>query len=72
MTLDDDMFRRTLICLRRALSSFKPAEKAGVCEILAEHWNVDTLRASQILSGELSQEDEAALEELNDFDFGEF
>jgi hypothetical protein len=71
-SLDDENFKRALVCLRRALSSFKPIEKTGVCEILAGLWNIGVADAAQILGGVLSKEEEDALENLNDFDFGDF
>lgn len=66
--LDDESFKRALICLRRAFSNFEAHEKNGICEILAELWGIDAGNVAELLQGELSSE---VLDELNDFDFGD-
>jgi hypothetical protein len=71
-SLDDDSFKRTVVCLRRAFSNFSPAEKVGICEILADIWQVDANSASELLTQALSAEEDGSLGDLNDFDFGDF
>jgi hypothetical protein len=73
--LDDGGFKRALVCLRRAFSNFSASEKAGICEVLASIWNVDSGNAAEALLDKLSEGEEAAVQEaasdLNDFDFGD-
>lgn len=66
--LDDDSFKRALVCLRRAFSVFEPHEKNGICEILAELWGTTAGSVAELLQEEV---DESLLEDLNDFDFGD-
>ena len=74
-TLTDAEFRRTLVFLRRAFSGFEPREKNSITEILADFWNVNAGTAGEFLLGELSEGESAqltgALDELNEFDFGD-
>lgn len=69
--LDDEEFKRSLICLRRAFSSFESQEKSGVCELLAEVWGVDAGSAAELLQDVLSQDENTLIDGLNDFDFGD-
>lgn len=69
--LDDESFKRTLVCLRRGFSNFEPHEKSGICEILADLWGVDPGNAAEVLQDALTESEEAALEELKDFDIGD-
>lgn len=69
--LDDESFKRALVCLRRAFSNFEPREKNGICDILADLWNVDAGSVAELLQDELSEQEEKALGDLNDFDFGD-
>jgi len=74
-TLTDTEFRRTLVFLRRAFSGFEPREKNSITEILADFWNVNAGTAGEFLLEELSEGESAqltgALDELNEFDFGD-
>lgn len=70
--LDDEEFKRALVFLRRAFSTFSPREKTMISELLGELWGVNTEQAAEILTGELREEEAKMLEELNDFDFGDF
>ncbi|UQZ36403.1 hypothetical protein C2I18_24450 [Paenibacillus sp. PK3_47] len=70
--LEDDEFKRALVFLRRAFSSFSPREKTMIAELLGELWGVNTEQAAEILTGELKEEEAKMLDELNDFDFGDF
>ncbi|MCL1791500.1 MAG: DUF5682 family protein [Peptococcaceae bacterium] len=67
--LDDEGFKRAMVCLRRAFAAFEPNEKAGVCDILAELWGIDAGRVGEYLQEELSEEENKALDDLGDFDF---
>lgn len=69
--LDDEEFRRALVFLRRAFSSFNSREKTMVAEMLGELWNVNAEAAAEVLTGELKEAEEQMLDELNDFDFGD-
>ncbi len=68
-SLDDDEFRRALVFLRRAFGDFAPADKRRIAENLGEIWGVGADQASEILTEELSEEEEQQLEDLNEFDF---
>ncbi|QDS90328.1 hypothetical protein EC9_45360 [Rosistilla ulvae] len=71
-SLDDEQFRRALVFLRRAFGEFSPQEKQSIAENLGQHWGVDQDLASEVLKQPLSESESEALDELNDFDFGEF
>lgn len=68
-TLDSEDFRRSLVYLRRAFGTFSPREKNAIIDILADLWKLDAASVGEVLSGELTQEEEKKLDELNDFDF---
>uniref|UniRef100_UPI00406D49E3 DUF5682 family protein n=1 Tax=Paenibacillus sp. FSL L8-0436 TaxID=2954686 RepID=UPI00406D49E3 len=70
--LADDEFKRALVFLRRAFSTFSPREKTMISELLGELWGVNVEQAAEILTGELKEEEAKMLDELNDFDFGDF
>ena len=67
--LDEPQFRRALVFLRRAFANFTPAEKSDIAENLGELWGVNQNQAAEALVGELSQREQEALKELEDFDF---
>lgn len=69
--LDDEEFKRALVFLRRAFSTFSPREKTMISELLGELWGVNTEQAAEILTGELKEEEAKMLDDLNDFDFGD-
>ena len=68
--LDDESFKRSLVCLRRVFSRFEPREKAGICEVLADIWELDGSQ-EELLLDQLSDTEQDILDELNDFDFGD-
>jgi hypothetical protein len=70
-TLDDEQFKRSLVFLRRAFGEFSPNEKRNIAENLAEVWGVHGEDVKESLDGPLTQQEEQALEDLNDFDFGD-
>lgn len=70
-SLDETQFRRSLVFLRRAFGDFSPQEKRSIAENLAHLWGVHPDEASELLDGPLSEKDEQALSDLNEFDFGD-
>jgi hypothetical protein len=70
--LDDESFKRTLVCLRRAFSIFEPREKSGICEILAEFWGTDSGSVAEVLQDQLNETENAMIDDLKDFDMGDF
>lgn len=71
-TLSEEEFRRSVVFLRRSFSSFSSADRSKVAEILGSLWGLDELTVSEYLNDELSETEESILDELNDFDFGDF
>ena len=67
--LEGDDFRRALVFLRRAFGGFSPQEKRTIAENLGEIWNVGAAAASELIEGELTDEEESKLSELDGFDF---
>jgi hypothetical protein len=70
-SLDDDQFRRALVFLRRAFGSFSPQEKRHIAENLGQYWGVGADAASELIEQPLTEKEEEALKELNEFDFGD-
>lgn len=70
-SLDEPEFRRSLVFLRRAFGDFSTQEKRSIAENLAHLWGVTAEQASEVLDGPLSDSEEQALSDLNDFDFGD-
>ncbi|MDR2400644.1 MAG: DUF5682 family protein [Deferribacteraceae bacterium] len=69
--LDDDEYKVAMLSLRRAFSCFEAREKTGICEILADIWGFDAQSTAEILQDTLSEGEEEALKDLNDFDLGD-
>lgn len=67
--LDDDAFKRALVFLRRAFADFSPNEKSDIAENLGEIWGVNPTQAAEVMMNQPTEEEQAALEELSDFDF---
>lgn len=70
--LDEEQFRRALVFLRRAFSTFSHKEKTMAAELLGELWRTDTEQTAEVVTGELGEEEKSMLQSLNDFDFGDF
>ncbi|MDF2935577.1 MAG: hypothetical protein K0Q90_950 [Paenibacillaceae bacterium] len=70
--LDEEQFRRALVFLRRAFSTFSHKEKTMAAELLGELWRTDTEQTAEVVTGELGEEEKSMLDSLNDFDFGNF
>jgi len=68
-SLEDEQFSRALVFLRRAFGSFSPHEKRSISENLGECWGVNADVTSEMLSQPLSEEEEHAIDDLNEFDF---
>lgn len=67
--LDDDEFKRSLVFLRRAFGNFSPGEKRSIAENLGEYWGVGADNVSELINQPMTEEEEQALNDLNDFDF---
>jgi hypothetical protein len=70
-SLDDDEFKRAVVYLRRAFSSFSPAERRQAAENLAEHWGLGKDSTSTLLEADLTEAEQKQLDELQNFDFGD-
>jgi hypothetical protein len=70
-SLDDDQFKRALVFLRRAFGSFSPKEKRHICENLGETWGLGADQASEAIEQPLTEQEEATLKDLGEFDFDE-
>ncbi len=68
-SLDEPAFRRALVFLRRAFSDFSPSEKSDIAENLGEIWGLNVQQAAEALMKEATQEEQAVLAELDEFDF---
>ncbi|MFC5469022.1 DUF5682 family protein [Cohnella suwonensis] len=70
-SLEDEQFRRSLVYLRRAFSSFEPREKAAVSDLLGELWGAGAEDADLLLQRPLTEEEKISLDDINEFDFGD-
>jgi hypothetical protein len=70
-SLDDEQFRRALVFLRRAFGGFSPQEKRHIAENLGQCWGIAADAAGELMEQPLTENEEQALHELNDFDFGD-
>lgn len=68
-SLDEDTFRRALVFLRRAFADFTPAEKSDIDENLGEIWGIHAQQVSELIMADFTQEEQAMLSDLDDFDF---
>ncbi|TYP68383.1 DUF5682 family protein [Paenibacillus methanolicus] len=71
-SLEQEQFKRSLVFLRRAFSSFDAREKAAVAELLGDWWGSDAQRDAEALQQPLSDEELAAIAALDEFDFSDF
>jgi hypothetical protein len=67
-TLNENEFKRALVFLRRAFSSFEAKEKNSITDILADLWEINPDQIGEYLHEELSEDEQNKLDELNDFD----
>lgn len=68
-SLDEETFRRALVFLRRAFADFTPAEKSDIAENLGEIWGIHAQQVSELIMADFTQEEQAMLSDLDDFDF---
>lgn len=69
--LDDEEFKPVLVCLRRTFSEFSPSEKADIAENIGEVLGIPRETASEFVTAAVTDEEKQALDELDDFDFGD-
>ncbi|MEM7393929.1 MAG: DUF5682 family protein [Verrucomicrobiota bacterium] len=67
--MSEDEFPRALVILRRAIGAFPPAEKRHIAENLGEIWGKNLDQVSEAMETALSDEEKAAIDELEDMDF---
>ncbi|MCI8513098.1 MAG: hypothetical protein HFI93_00485 [Lachnospiraceae bacterium] len=70
-TLDEEEFKRSLVFLRRAFSGFTSSEKDQIAENLGEIWGMNPNQVSEMVNEILNEEDQALVDTLSDFDFGD-
>ena len=68
-SLDEVTFRRALVFLRRAFADFTPGEKSDIAENLGEIWGIHAQQVSELIMADITQEEQAMLSDLDDFDF---
>lgn len=68
-SLDNEQFKRALVFLRRAFSSFLITERHHISENLEQIWNLNN--AQEEIDYELTMEEKEELDELSDYDFGD-
>ncbi len=71
-SLDDEQFIRALVFLRRAFGTFEAREKNMIAELLGDVWGLDALETGDALQQPLSESEQEQIDELNEFDFGDF
>ncbi|MCI8408008.1 MAG: hypothetical protein HFJ09_01885 [Lachnospiraceae bacterium] len=69
--LDEEEFKPALVCLRRTFSVFSPSEKADIAENIGEVLGISKESASEFLSAPITEVEQEAIDELDDFDFGD-
>lgn len=67
--LDDDEFKPVLICLRRTFGDFSPSEKSDIAENIGEVMGVSAEQAAEFVMAEITEEEQEAIDLLDDFDF---
>lgn len=68
-TLDNEEFKRALVFLRRAFADFTAMEKDEIAENLGEIWGLNKQQVSEVLNGNLGEDEQKIVENLDDFDF---
>ncbi|MCM1132921.1 MAG: DUF5682 family protein [Ruminococcus flavefaciens] len=69
--LDDDEFKPVLICLRRTFGDFSPSEKSDIAENIGEVLGISAEQASEFVMADMTEEEQEAVDSLDDFDFGD-
>lgn len=67
--LDDEQFHRALVFLRRSFGSFSLHETRQIAENLGEYWGIGADAASELIEQPMTEVEEQAIDDLNDFDF---
>jgi hypothetical protein len=68
-SLSEEEFHQALVLLRRSFSEFTNDGKIQIAQNLKQIWGLNESDAGQLLAIELSVEESAILDELDDFDF---
>ncbi|MFX3632772.1 MAG: DUF5682 family protein [Candidatus Pristimantibacillus sp.] len=71
-SLDREQFQRSLVFLRRSFGAFEPREKASLAELLSDMWGSTNLDDAVALQQPLTEVEQAAISELDEFDFDDF
>ncbi|MGN0695958.1 MAG: DUF5682 family protein [Oscillospiraceae bacterium] len=69
--LDEEEFKPVLVCLRRTFSEFSPGERSDIAENIGEVLGISKEEAAEFVTAEMSEEEKQAIDELDDFDFGD-
>ena len=69
--LDDEEFKPVLVALRRTFADFTAAEKTDIAENIGEVMGISTQQAAEMITAAVTAEEQAAIDELDDFDFGD-
>lgn len=69
--LDEIEFKPALVCLRRTFSIFSPSEKADIAENIGEILGISKESAAEFIAAPMTQVEQEALDELDEFDFGD-
>ena len=69
--LDDEEFKPVIIALRRTFSDFTPAEKSDIAENIGEILGISSQQAAEVITSEITAEEQQTIDELDDFDFGD-
>lgn len=70
--LEEQDFLRALLYLRRAFGTYSAKEKHDIAKNLGSLWHLDENSVAEVLNGDLKKEEQDLLDELEDFDFGDF
>ncbi len=69
--LDEIEFKPALVCLRRTFSVFTPSEKADIAENIGEILGISKESAAEYIAAPITEVEQEAIDELDDFDFGD-
>ena len=69
--LDDEEFKPVLVSLRRTFGEFTASEKTDIAENIGEVLGVSSQQAAEFIGGEMTEEEQQTIADLDDFDFGD-
>lgn len=69
--LDDEEFKPVIIALRRTFADFTPAEKSDIAENIGEVLGISAMQAAEVITADITAEEQQTIDELDDFDFGD-